>query len=220
MTQFISIPHEGIIDIKNSNTDIYRRNFKNLNHDKFKEDFNKINWKNLFSVDNIDTAYDSFLDNVEKLLDKHAPIEKVSKRKLKQQSKKPWINNDLLKRINHKNKLYKKAKVEQDKNLKDSLEKEVKILQNFLKKDIQLEKDKYYQRFFKENKNNLIKVWKNIKSLINFKQKTKTNINCLYIDGKRTSTNPQEIADKFNDHFTTIAAKIEKKLVKSKKKFS
>ena len=84
MTQFISIPHEGIIDIKNSNTDIYRRNFKNLNHDKFKEDFNKINWKNLFSVDNIDTAYDSFLDNVEKLLDKHAPIEKVSKRKLKQ----------------------------------------------------------------------------------------------------------------------------------------
>ena len=119
MTQFISIPHqEGIIDIKNSNTDIDRRNFKNLNH-KFKEDLNKINWKNLFSVDNIDTVYDSFLDNVEKLLDKHAPIGKISKRKLKQQSKKPWINNDLLKRINHKNKLYKKAKVEEDKNLKD-----------------------------------------------------------------------------------------------------
>ena len=78
-------------------SDIYTRNFKNLNHDKFKEDFNKINWKNLFSVDNNDTAYDSFLDKVEKLLDKHAPIEKVSKRKLKQQSKKPWINNDLLK---------------------------------------------------------------------------------------------------------------------------
>ena len=28
-----------------------------------------------------------------------------------------------------------------------------------------------------------------------------------------------KIADKFNDHFTTIAAKIEKKLVKSKKNF-
>ena len=84
LTQFISIPHEGIIDIKNNNADIYRRNFKNLNHDKFKEDFNKINWKNLFSADNTDTAYDSFLDNFEKLLDKHAPIEKVSKRKLKQ----------------------------------------------------------------------------------------------------------------------------------------
>ena len=55
--------------------------------------------------------------------------------------------------------------------LKDSLEKEVKILQNFLKKDIQLEKDKYYQIFFKENKNKLIKVWKNNKSLLNFKQK-------------------------------------------------
>ena len=84
---------------------------------------------------------------------------------------------------------------------------------------IRFEKDKYYQRFFKENKNNLIKVWKNIKNLINFKPKSKSNINCLYIDGKRTSTNPLEIANKFNDNFTTTAAKIEKKIVKIDKKF-
>ena len=168
-------------------------NYNKLNHDKFKEDFNKINWTNLFSVDNIDTAYDSFLDQVEKLIDKHIPIEKISKRKLKQQSKKPWVNNDLLKRVEHKNKLYKRAKVEQDVNLKASLEKEVTILQKILKKDIRFEKDKYYQRFFKENKNNLIKFWENIKNLINFKPKSKSNINCLYIDGKRTSTNPLEL---------------------------
>ena len=219
LTQFISIRHEGIPDIENYNTNICRRNYNKLNHDKFKEDFNKINWTNLFSVNNIDTACDSFLDQVEKLIDKHIPIEKISKRKLKQQSKKPWVNNDLLKRIEHKNKLYKRAKVEQDVNLKASLEKEVTILQKILKKDIRFEKDKYYQRFFKENKNNLIKVWKNIKNLINFKPKSKSNINRLYIDGKRTSTNPLEIANKFNDHFTTIAAKIEKKIVKTDKKF-
>ena len=219
MTQFISIRHEGISDIENCNTNICRRKNNKLNHDKFKEDFNKINWTNLFSVDNIDTAYDSFLDQVEKLIDKHIPIEKISKRKLKQQNKKLWVNNDLLKRIEHKNKLYKRAKVEQDVNLKASLEKEVTILQKILKKDIRFEKDKYYQRFFKENKNNLIKVWKNIKNLINFKPKLKSNINYLYIDGKRTSTNPLEIANKFNDHFTTIAAKTEKKIVKTNKKF-
>ena len=36
---------------------------------------------------------------------------------------------------------------------------------------MQLEKDRYCQKFFKENKNNLIKVLKNIKNLINFKSK-------------------------------------------------
>ena len=219
LTQFISIRHEGIPDIENCNTNICRRNYNKLNHDKFKEDFNKINWTNLFSVDNIDTAYDSFLDQVEKLIDKHIPIEKISKRKLKQQSKKPWVSNDLLKRIEHKNKLYQRAKVEQDENLKASLEKEVTILQKILKKDIRFEKDKYYQIFFKENKNNLIKVWKNIKNIINLKPKSKSNISCLYIDGKRTYTNHLEIANKFNDHFTTIAAKIEKNIVKTGKKF-
>ena len=103
--------------------------------------------------------------------------------------------------------------------LKEKLEYEVNILQNILKKDIKLEKDKYYQNFFKENKNNLIKEWKNIKSLINFKQK-KQNINCLYIDGKKTSTDPLEIANKFNNHFTTIAAKIEKNIAKTEKRFN
>ena len=58
--------------------------------------------------------------------------------------------------------------------VKEKLENEVKILQNILKKDIKLEKDKNYQSFFKENENNPIKIWKNIKNLINFKQKNKT----------------------------------------------
>ena len=65
----------------------------------------------------------------------------------------------------------------------------------------------------------MIKVWKNIKNLINFKPNTKSYINCLFIDGKRTSTNPLEIANKFNDHFTTIATKIKKTIINTDKKF-
>ena len=97
----------------------------------------------------------------------------------------------------------------------------VKVLQNYLRKKIQLEKDNYYQKFFKENKNNLIQVWKNIKSLINFKSKAKyNNINFLHIDKGKVTSDPLEICNHFNKHFTTIVVKIDKKIVKASRNFS
>ena len=99
-------------------------------------------------------------------------------------------------------------------NHKNDLINEVKVLQNSLRKKIQPEKENYYQKFFKENKNNLIQVWKNIKSLINFKSKAKyNNINFLHIDKGKVTSDPLEICNHFNKHFTTIAGKIDKKIV-------
>ena len=51
-----------------------------LNHERFKEDFNKIDWTTLLSGNNIDVAFDNFLEKVENLISKHLPLEKVSKR--------------------------------------------------------------------------------------------------------------------------------------------
>ena len=42
------------------------------------------------------------------------------------------------------------------------------------------------KNFFKENKNDLIKVWQNIKNLINFNPKAKNiNVKSLYIGGEK-----------------------------------
>ena len=82
LTQFIAIPGRYT---EHSNEDIYRRNYKTINQDQFKEDFNKIDWATLLPGNNIDVAYNNFLENVEDLISKHLPLEKVSKRKLKQQ---------------------------------------------------------------------------------------------------------------------------------------
>ena len=78
-----------------------------------------------------------------------------------------------MRQIKYKDKLHKRSKTEQDLNLRNELANEYKILQRNLRKEIQLEKDRHYQKFFRDKKNNLIKVWKNIKNLINFKPKTK-----------------------------------------------
>ena len=114
----------------------------------------------------------------------------------------------MLKEINYKNKLHKKSQTESDLNHRNDLINEVKVLHNSLKKNIQLEKDNYYQKYFKENKNNLIQVWKNVKSLINFKSKVKhNNVNSLNIDKGKVISDPLEICNLFNKHFTTIAGK-------------
>ena len=170
---------------------------------------------------NIDDAYDSFLEETEKLINKHFLFEKVSKRKLKQQIRKPWISNGLMKQINYKNKLHKKSKTEKEMNIRNELANEHKVLQRTLRKEIQLEKDRYYQKFFRDNKSNLIKVWKNIKNLINFKPKVNNkNIKLLYIDEGKVSSNPQEISNFFNKHFTTVGAKTEKRIITSNRNFS
>ena len=122
----------------------------------------------------------------------------------------------MLKEINYKNKLHKKSQTESDLNRRNDVINEAKVLQNSLRKKIQLEKDNYYQKYFKENKNNLIQVWKNIKSLINFKSTVKhNNVNSLNTDKGKVISDPLEICNLFNKHFTTIAGKNDKKIVKT-----
>ena len=106
-------------------------------------------------------------------------------------------------------------------NHRNDLINEVKVLQNSLSKKIQLEKNNYYQKFFKKNENNLIQVWKTIKRLINFKSKAKyNNINSLHIDKGKVTSDPLEICNHFNKHFTTIEGKIDKKNVKTGPNFN
>ena len=117
---------------------------------------NKIDGATLLSGNDIDVAYNHFLEKVENIINKHLPFDKISKRKLKQQKRKLLVSNDLLKLINFRKKLHKKDKTEKDLNHRNDLINEVKVLQSSIRKKIQFEKDNYYQNFLKEYKNNVI----------------------------------------------------------------
>ena len=54
-----------------------------------------------------------------------------------------------------------------------------------------------------------------MKSLINFKSKAKHNTNSLHIDKGKVTSDLLEICNNFNKNFTTIAGKIDKKIVKT-----
>ena len=58
-------------------------------------------------------------------------------------------------------------------------------------------------------------VWKGIKSIINVKSKNHDSINCIETNNM-ILTEPRDIANSFNDYFTTIADKI---ITKQKKRY-
>ena len=62
-----------------------------------------------------------------------------------------------------------------------------------------------------------MKVWKTIKSLINFKPNKVSDLINHNINGK-ISSNPLEVANHFNKYFITIASKVDKRIIKSNKK--
>ena len=61
--------------------------------------------------------------------------------------------------------------------------------------------------------------WKTIKEIINVKTKNDVPINSLLI-GETITTNAKLIANHFNTFFTSVAAKLNEKIVKAKKPFS
>ena len=61
-------------------------------------------------------------------------------------------------------------------------------------------------------------VWKTIKEIINVKTKNNVLINSLLI-GETITTNGKLIANHLNNFFTTVAAKLNEKIVKAKKSF-
>ena len=73
-------------------------------------------------------------------------------------------------------------------------------MKRFVAKHIRKAKSKYYRQYFNRYSNDSRKQWTMINSLLNRKSKMKNNITKLKFDEK-VVTNPQEIADTFNDFF-------------------
>ena len=65
--------------------------------------------------------------------------------------------------------------------LKQKLHKEFKKYRNNINVLIRISKGNYYQRFFEEYKQNMLKTWEEIKAIINKRNITKKNINYLNI---------------------------------------
>ena len=126
------------------------------------------------------------LNNINSILDVHAPLKKVNKYRLKFKTK-PWITPALQKSIFNKNNLLKKFITAKDPQVKERYHKEYKDYRNMLSTILKQSKTNYYNHYFETNWNSIKNTWKGIKSILNIKSISVDNVKSLTVDGTTIS---------------------------------
>ena len=95
-----------MLSAKKSN--IFEQDWSKLNREEFIVDYFAIDWTHMLKLQNNDTntSFQNVFESMSNIIDKHAPLKKLSKYKLKFKTK-PWIFTALQKYISIKNKLFR-----------------------------------------------------------------------------------------------------------------
>ncbi len=177
------------------------RNMSQLNKQQFSHKISAINWNDLLSSESLDINFDNFLLKINEIFNSCFPIQ--TKYVTEKRLSKPWISQALLTSIKTKNNMYR--------DFKTGIipEHKYKEYRNRLTGIIKQVKQDYYISIFTNFKNDTRKVWNTINQLKNNKKRVYLN---HITQNNRKLTNPNEIADVFNDYYTNIAPKLDTSL--------
>ena len=142
---------------KVANQTTKKRDFSDFSSVRFNNDLSIVDWDNIIvsKANSVDDQFSSFYKQLNKVVQKHAPLKVVSKRKIKQLAK-PWITKGIRTSIKIKNRLYKTGNCS-----------EYKSYRNKIITLTRLSKKQYYFDFFNENVKNIKKTWQGINKLLN-----------------------------------------------------
>ena len=186
------------------------RDFSKFSEKNFIHELSRIDWVDIVSRNetNIDKAFSSFYNKLNKLINKHAPLKPISWRKIKSFSK-PWITKGIRKSIKMKNKLLDGGNI-----------KLFKIYRNKISTLTSLSKKIYLHNYFLNNTNNLKRTWEGINDLINRKKKNSKVITAMKRPlNQGISHDPLENANILNRHFASIGNRLASDLPSSDKSF-
>ena len=97
-----------------------------------------------------------------------------------------------------------------DRTRRKKIQEELQTYKNNLLKLIRTSKFNHYNNYFQENRLNSIRTCERSRDIINITKKSKNNINSVSVQvNSKDITDAAIIANKFNNHFTTIAKQIE-----------
>ena len=194
----------------NKHKTIKIRSFKNYDKDAYLERLKGINLPDFDESRNIDEIYNNFIIELSKIIDYVAPL-----REIRVKNKTPdWFDGTIMDEIRTRDKLHRKfinTKLEVDGLPYRSSRNKVQNLINSKKKI-------FIQNSLEQNKRDSKKLWKTLKDLgLPSKTKSDSKIN-LNINGQINSK-PAEIANHFNDFYSTLADKLVEKLPIAPNKF-
>ena len=175
------------------------QNFNEENILAFKEDLSNTNWGCVFNQDQTQEAYNKFYEIFNDKYNHHFPVRKVKFNKNKHKID-SFMTSAILKSRKTKFKL-------SETKIRFPTQENIDKYNQFRKcynKVIRVAKKVYYKNSFDQNKNNLRKTWEVLKDAIRKKNDKSSLIEEIKSDNLFYS-NENDMANKFNEYFTTIA---------------
>ena len=210
LPSFLIIPRDNQNHIPKKNN-LFTRNTKEFDRVNFLLDYLDIDWNEILeaNLNDVNHSFVIFMNKINTLLDQYMPLRKLTSKEYKRRFK-PWINDFILNKIQLKNSTLNKLAKSKDPIIKQELIQSIKTMKNEITALTRRSKKEYYNNYFSTNKNNLQKIWKGIKEIINIKSKSFSQPTSI-VENKNTLSKPKDIADAFNNYYTSIAGEILKK---------
>ena len=163
---------------------------------KLKKGLEKENWEELYNSNNIDTMTDVFMAKLKNNITNNTKQIKI---KNKNRSKSDWITPSIIKSVNKKHEMYKKAKKYPNNEI---LQMEYKTHKNKLTRIIKNSKKEYFNSLINKNKNSSQNIWHTVNK-IRKKGNAENEIIEIKSEGG-TISNKLDIVNKFNLHYSTL----------------
>ena len=180
---------------------IRKRCYKEFDQILFVDEVRKLNWLDVYLSEDVDVAVHLLSEKLTGILDKMAPLRTIQIRT----NYNPFISEETLKMMKERDKLQKIAS--ETKNKDDW--KTYKQLRNKVNNRFKDEEYKGKRQALEECGENSAKIWKKVKSILNWC--TSGSPNKLFYEGK-LQTKSQDIADSQNDYFVGKVNQIRSKM--------
>lgn len=161
----------------------------------FRERIGLVDWDVVLSINDANTSYETFLSILGSIYECSFPYVNVKRYK---KIRKPWVTLELMKRIQEKNKLYRRFIKSKDPDLL----RDFKKTRNCLDKDLKKARCDYYSNLFQSADGRANLIWKRLNSVLKRNitpdKVNKVILNDVELTGKC-------LADAFNQYFVSIS---------------
>lgn len=190
------------------------RIYSHTNISAFKNAIDTQNWQTVLASKNVNESLEKFSQIYNNCFESNFPLIRCSNKH--NRPSKPWITPALRKSINRKSILHRKWVKTKNKEDERIYKNYARLLRNLIRKSEQV----YFHDQLSSKFNNAKDIWKTLNSIGNFSNKKKENNTIHEIKTDRKNiTNCNEIAEKFNEYFTTIGDKYSKQFLDDGKKY-